>query len=526
MTRARTIGVDLGTTNSVVATIDDDGVARILTSDLGDTTVPSIVSYRPDADGVVRPVVGVLARQAALDHPADTVYGTKRLIGRRFEDAQVQSLARTLPYEVAPAPNGDAHVRAQGVTLSPQEIAAEVLNELKLTAERFFGAAIGDAIVTVPAYFDNQQRAATKDAAAIAGLDVRRLLNEPTAAALGFGAHQGENRRLAVCDLGGGTFDVSVVNVEDGVFEVISTHGDNYLGGDDFDRVIIETLVDDIRTNHGVDLEGDAHALQRLKAAAQQAKHDLSDLESTELDLPGLGRGSGSAGHDYRRSLSRAELEDWCAPILSRLEDPCREALVRCGIGAGDVDGVVLVGGMTRMPAVQQRLAALFGRPPLKVPNPDEIVAIGAATQCAVLDGIIGGVVLLDVTSRAIGVSVADGRYQRVIPRNATIPTREHKIIATSEDGQRQLTFDVYEGESPDAGERRHIGRFVCDGLPDAPAGEVLVLLNFTVDVDGILRVSTTELTSGERPALRLVATAGLTRADVRRLTQLMTSTR
>jgi molecular chaperone DnaK len=510
----RTIGIDLGTTNSVVSTIDADGKPRILKNKQGDTVTPSMISLA----GAGAALVGAPAKRQAVTSPESTVFAVKRLIGRRFDDPEVQSLAVTLPYGVVPAPNGDAWVRIGGYHLSPPEVSAMVLAELRRIAEAHFGGEVGEAIITVPAYFDNQQRQATKDAAEIAGLKVRRLLNEPTAAALGYGAHRGANRRFAICDLGGGTFDVSIVNVEDGVFEVISTHGDAFLGGEDFDRKIIEHLVDEIRRDHDVDLFEDAQALQRLREAAEAAKHQLSATSDTEIDLRHLAELPSGRSVDFRRLITRAELEAWTQPILARLDPPCAECVARCGLSPRDIDAVILVGGMTRMPAVQRRIEAFFGVPPLKVVNPDEIVSVGAATQCAILDGTIDDVVLLDVTSRALGLDTG-GRYQQVIPRNATIPTREHKIVATTEDDQRELVIDVYEGESRNVADNRHLGRFVCSGLPPAPAGDVLVVVDFTVDVDGILRISATELGSGKQPDLRMTAAAGLTRGEVQRLT-------
>ncbi|HTM20598.1 MAG TPA: Hsp70 family protein [Kofleriaceae bacterium] len=515
----RSIGIDLGTSNSCVATIDADGVPRIITNVQGETTTPSMVSVI-DKNGARRPVIGTPAKRRAVTNPEATVYAVKRLMGRRFDDSSVQRFSRTLPYPVVAAPNGDAWVLLGDELMAPEQVSALILAELRRVAEGFFGGEVGEAIITVPAYFDNQQRQATKDAAEIAGLRVRRLLNEPTAAAIGYGAHRGANQRFAVCDLGGGTFDVSIVNVEDGVFEVISTHGDAFLGGDDFDRVLIETLVADVRERWNVDAGGDAQALQRLKGEAQLAKHGLSQAREITVRLPFLSELPGGGRLDYERTIKRDELEAWCTPILDRLVAPCREAIARCGLQPGDIDSVILVGGMTRMPAVQRKIASIFGRQPLKVVNPDEIVSVGAATQCALLDGTLEGVVLLDVTSRAIGLHVDGGRYQEVIPRNATIPTREHKIIATTRDGQRELAFDLYEGESPDPHENRHLGRYACVGLPEAGAGEVLILVELTVDVDGLLRVSATELGSEARPELRLVATAGLTRADVRTLSR------
>jgi molecular chaperone DnaK len=513
----RTIGIDLGTTNSVVATIDRDGVPRILTSEAGETTTPSMVSVVDDR-GHLRLAVGAEARELASVNPQDTIFAVKRLIGRRFDEPDVRRLSVALPYRINSAPNGDAWVSARGTTMSPPEVSALILRHMRAVAEEFFGEPVGEAIITVPAYFDNQQRQATKDAAEIAGLKVRRLLNEPTAAALGYGAHLGENRRIAVCDLGGGTFDVSIVNVESGVFEVISTHGDAFLGGDDFDRTIVGQLVGEVWAEYGIDLGTDAAALHMLKTEAQAAKHALTNLDNVTVELRSLGLLPSGKPFDFRRAITRRELESWTEPLANRLEPPCLEALAHCGLNASDVDAVILVGGMTRMPAVQRRLAQIFGRQPLKVENPEEIVAVGAAIQCAVLEGGIEGVVLLDVTSRPLMLSVDGGPCRPVIPRNATIPTREHRVITTTQDDQSELVFDVYEGESRVPSKNRHLGRFVCRQLPSAPAGEVVLLVEFTIDVDGILRVSTSELGSGARPQLHLIATAGLTRADVERL--------
>jgi molecular chaperone DnaK len=522
----RIVGIDLGTTNSAVATIDLDGTPRIITGALGGTTTPSMVAFierlgeGPGEDSNPHVAVGEEAQALALSHPAETVFGVKRLLGRRFDDPEVQRLAATLPYEVVAAPNGDAWISVHGMAVSPQELAALVLSHMRGLAEGFFGGEVRDAIITVPAYFDNQQRQATKDAAEIAGLRVRRLLNEPTAAALGHGAHLGESRRFAVCDFGGGTFDVSIVNVEDGVFEVISTHGDAFLGGDDIDRVIIENLVREVRGSHGIDLGSDSLALQKLKAASQRAKHELSQALTADIRLAGLTTMPSGRPLDYVRIMRRDELELWSAPTLKRLEAPCREALARCGLAARDIDQVILVGGMTRMPAVRRRLANVFGREPAPVANPDEIVAIGAAIQCAILDGLIEDVVLLDVTSRGLCLGVEGQPCQLVLPRNATIPSRDHRILATTQEGQRELPFDVYEGESAVAAENRHLARYVAGPLPPAPAGDVLILVEFTVDVDGILRVAALELGSSARVDLRLVASAGLTRADVERLSK------
>ncbi len=515
----RSIGIDLGTTNSCVATLNGGGKPTIIGNKFGESTTPSTVSFRsaPGSEGE-GPLVGAPAVRRAITNPAETLYGVKRLIGRRYDDASVQTLAETLPYEVVSAANGDAWVEVLGAEISPPEISSLVLRELHDIAEAHFEDSIHEAIITVPAHFDNAERRATADAAEIAGLKVRRLLNEPTAAALGYGAHHGKDQRLAVCDLGGGTFDVSIVNVENGVVEVISSQGDLFLGGDDVDRAIVQEVLKELRDEHGLDLADDAQALQRLKSDVVQAKHTLSEARSASLELLHLGELKSGKFLDYRRTIDRAELNAWIAPVLSRLDAPCMEAAARCGLAPKDVDAIILVGGMTRMPAIQNRIASIFERPALKVVNPDEIVSIGAATQCAILDGLVEDVVLLDVTSQALGLLSEDGQYQQVIPCNATIPTREHRIVATNKDNQREIYFEVYEGGSDTPAANRQLGRFVCRDLPDAPAGEVMLLVEFTVDVDGILHVATSELGSGEPRELRLMATAGLTRAEVKQL--------
>ncbi len=512
----RCIGIDLGTSNSCVATIDESGRPRILPNRMEENTTPSVVSFAQGPEHQIESIVGAAAIRRSIQYPKETLYGVKRLIGRRLDDPEVQALASTLPFKIVSAPNGDAWVEIHGMALSPQEVSATILTDLCSVAEEHYGAPVEEAILTVPAHFDNAQRKATADAAAIAGLKVRRILNEPTAAALGYGAHRGSDQRLAVCDLGGGTFDVSIVNVEDGIIEVISSQGDLFLGGDDVDRMIIKHLLTEIYDFYGVDVSDDPVGLQRLKVAVIAAKHTLSEARSASIELLHLGMQSSGKALDYRRTIERAELNTWVAPIIARIEAPCLEAVARCGISPRDVDAIVLVGGMTRMPSIQNQIASIFGRPPLKVVNPDEIVAIGAATQCAILDGRIDGAVLLDVTSRALGLLSDDGEYQQVIPRNATIPTREHRIIATSKDDQGELYFEVYEGETGNPRVNRQLGRFVCRDLPEAKAGEVMILVEFTVDVDGILRVSTSELGTGSPQELRVIATAGLTRSELK----------
>jgi molecular chaperone DnaK len=514
----RAVGIDLGTTNSAVAVLDDDGVARILTTTEGGTTLPSMVGF--DDDG--RTIVGEAAMARATVRPAEVLFGAKRLLGRRADEVEVRKLSRFLPYDLVAAPNGDAWMVAGERTLSPEEVSAMILLELRGMAERFLGAPVTEAVITVPAWFDAAQRHATKNAAAIAGLRVRRLLNEPTAAALGHGAHRGQNRRFAVCDLGGGTFDVAIVDVEGGVFEVLATAGDSFLGGDDIDRVVVEQLVREMKTKGGTDVSSDAAALVRMRAAAQLAKHDLSSSLVADVALPRLAQMPSGKSIDLVRPIRRDELELWSAPTLARLDAPCREALMRAGRAAGEIEEVLLVGGMTRMPAVRRALAAIFGKEPRVIPNPDEVVAVGAAVEVARLEGRIEGVLLLDVTARGLSLTVGHGNCDLMIAPSAVIPTREHRVIATRKDGQRELEFDLWEGESTSPAENRHLARYAVSGLPSAPAGEVLVMVEVTIDADGAARVAAMELISGERPELRLIGGSGLPKTEVTRLAEAM----
>jgi molecular chaperone DnaK len=512
---SRSIGIDLGTSNSCVASLDASGQPRIIENRQGARTTPSVVSFAQSG----KILVGAPARRQLLTSPRETVFAVKRLIGRRWDDPEILRLARTLPYAVVAAENGDAWVEAAGQKRSPQEIASYVLDAVRQVAQEQLGGGIDEAIITVPAHFDAAQRQATKDAAEIAGLRVRRLLNEPTAAALGYGVHKGAPARVAVCDLGGGTFDVSILNADGGVFEVIATHGDILLGGEDIDRRIVERLAEDVRVRHGLEVLSDPTLLGRLREEAERVKHALSEMADARVEIPYLSMVRGKQ-LDYVRPITRAELEGWVADILDRLEAPCRGALEQAGLAERDIDQVLLVGGMTRMPAVGRKLEAVFGRKPARSAHPDEAVAIGAATQCAILDGLVTGVVLLDVTSRAIGVHAGGGRFAPVIPKNATVPTRESRVIATTSDGQRELSVEVFEGEHVDVRANRPLGTFTLSGLPEGPAGEVMAMVDFTVDVDGILSISGRELSTGVRTEVRLATACGLSRREVRRLAQ------
>lgn len=514
----RAIGIDLGTSNSVVAVIDADGAPRILTTDEGSTMLPSLVWFSPDG-----PVVGEAARPG-LDHSPDiTIFGAKRLLGRRFDHPEIGRLARILPYQLTEAPNGDTWIQlSAGRAVSPEEVCALVLRELRRTGELHYGEPVTRAVITIPAWYDAAQRQATKDAALIAGLTVTRLLSEPTAAALGHGAHRGNDRKYLVCDLGGGTFDCAAVDVSAGIFEVLATTGDAFLGGDDVDRAVVENLVRDVRQQHGMDISTDAIAIERLRLAAQRAKHELSGMSAAEVHVPELVQLPSGRGVEYAKTVRRDELELWAAPLVRRLEQPIREAVKRAGRNRDDEQEVLLVGGMTRMPAVRREIARVVGREPRVIENPEEVVAVGAALEVARLDGTIEGVLLIDVAARGISVSIHNGECEPVIAQSAVVPTREHRVFQTHTDDQAKIEFDLWEGEAPEPARNRHLGRYAVVDLPDAPAGDVLVLLELTLDTDGTVRLSATELISGDRLQLEQLFHAGLTRAEVQRLQRQM----
>src|SRR5262245_12062286 len=455
----RVIGIDLGTTNSCVAVLEG-GEPTVIHNQEGGRTTPSMVSWNADGDVVV----GAASKRQMVTNPQRTVFGVKRLIGRKANDRDVHSLASRLPYAVVPAKNGDAWVDVAGTQRSPQEISAHVLAKMKRVAEDYIGEQVREAVVTVPAYFDDVQRQATKDAGLIAGLTVRAILNEPTAAALAYGIQHQHNQRLAVFDIGGGTFDISILAIENGVFEVLATHGDTALGGDDFDRVIIDLLADQFKTEHGLDLRQDSVALQRLKEAAERAKIELSSAMATDVNLPFIAAGAAGPLH-LIRELERGQLERAVKPLLDRLEAPCIKALANAHCNPSDIDQVLLVGGMTRMPAVQERAVKIFGKPASKGVNPDEIVAMGAAVHSGIMGGELQEVVLLDVTPHDMGVKVAGDRMSVVIQANTSIPTRAKKIFATTEDNQGFVAIEVFQGAHETASRNRRLGRFVLGDL-------------------------------------------------------------
>ncbi|HEX7843243.1 MAG TPA: molecular chaperone DnaK [Kofleriaceae bacterium] len=510
----RVIGIDLGTTNSCVAVLEG-GEPTVIHNQEGGRTTPSMVSWNADGDVVV----GAASKRQMVTNPQRTVFGAKRLIGRKLHDREVQSLLARLPYKVVPAKNGDAWVEVAGTPRSPQEISAHVLAKMKRVAEDYLGEPVFEAVVTVPAYFDDVQRQATKDAGAIAGLTVRAILNEPTAAALAYGAQHQHNQRLAVFDLGGGTFDISILAIENGVFEVLSTHGDTALGGDDFDRVIIDLLADEFQAEHGINLRDDSVALQRLKEAAERAKIELSSAMTTDVNLPFIAAGANGPVH-LMRELERGQLERACRHLVDRLDAPCQRALADAHCTPADIDQVLLVGGMSRMPAVQERAVQIFGKPASRGVNPDEIVAMGAAVHSGIMGGELQEVVLLDVTPHDMGVKVAGDRMSVVITANTSIPTRAKKIFATTEDNQTYVAIEIYQGEHELASRNRRLGRFILGDLRPAPRGVTKVEVSFTMDADGILEVTAAEVGTGRAASVQIEASSGLTAEEIQRLGQ------
>jgi molecular chaperone DnaK len=508
----RVIGIDLGTTNSCVSVLEG-GEPTVIHNQEGGRTTPSMVSWNADGDVVV----GAASKRQMVTNPQRSVFGVKRLIGRKMHDREVQSLVARLPYTVVPAKNGDAWVDIAGTPRSPQEISAHVLAKMKRVAEDYLGEEVEEAVVTVPAYFDDVQRQATKDAGAIAGLTVRAILNEPTAAALAYGAQHQHNQRLAVFDLGGGTFDISILAIENGVFEVLATHGDTSLGGDDFDRVIIDLLADEFMTEHSINLRNDSVALQRLKEAAERAKIELSSAMTTDVNLPFIAAGPAGPVH-LMRELERGQLERACRQLVDRLDAPCHKCLADAHCTPADIDQVLLVGGMTRMPAVQERAVQIFGKPASKGVNPDEIVAMGAAVHSGIMGGELQEVVLLDVTPHNMGVKVAGDRMSVVIFANTSIPTRAKKIFATTEDNQTYVAIEIYQGEHELASRNRRLGRFILGDLRPAPRGQTKVEVSFTMDADGILEITAAEIGTGRAASVQIEASSGLTAEEIQRL--------
>ncbi len=507
------IGIDLGTTNSVVAVMEGTNVA-VITNSEGSRITPSVVALAKNGEILV----GQIAKRQAITNPKNTIFAVKRLIGRRYNDPEVEKARKVLPYEVIEAPNGDAWVKLGDQPKSPQEISAMVLMKMKQTAEDYLGEKVVNAVITVPAYFNDAQRQATKDAGKIAGLNVLRIINEPTAAALAYGVDKKGDKLIAVFDLGGGTFDISILELsEGGVFEVKATNGDTYLGGEDFDMRIVEWLVDEFKKDQGLDLRNDVMALQRLKEAAEKAKIELSSSVETEINIPFITADASGPKH-LNMKLTRAKLEQLCSDLLERLVEPCQKALQDAGVSASQIDEVILVGGMTRMPAVQRKVQEIFGKDPAKNVNPDEAVAIGAAIQGGVLTGEVKDILLLDVTPLSLGIETYGGVMSVLIPRNTTIPVRKSQIYTTAADNQTSVEIKVYQGERPMAADNKLLGRFELVGIPPAPRGVPQIEVTFDIDANGILEVSAVDKATNKAQSIKITAKSGLTEEEIQRM--------
>ena len=508
----KVIGIDLGTTNSCVA-IMEGGEPKVLTNAEGGRTTPSVVAFTDKGERLV----GMLAKRQAVTNPENTIFAVKRLIGRKFNDPEVQKSREIMPYKIVEGPNGDAYVEVQGKKYSPAEISAMILTKMKQTAEDYLGEEVKEAVITVPAYFNDSQRQATKDAGRIAGLDVLRIINEPTAAALAYGLDKKKEEKVAVFDLGGGTFDISILEIGEGVFEVKSTNGDTFLGGEDFDLRIVDWLAEEFKKETGIDLKQDRMALQRLKEAAEKAKCELSTTQETEINLPFITADASGPKHLVKK-LTRAKLEALVADLIDRLVPPCETALKDAGLTKADIDEVILVGGMTRMPKVQEKVKEIFGKEPHKGVNPDEVVAIGAAIQGAVLKGEVKDVLLLDVTPLSLGIETMGGVMTKLIEKNTTIPARKSQIFTTAADNQNAVTIHVLQGEREMAADNKSIGRFELVGIPPAPRGVPQIEVTFDIDANGILNVSAKDLATGKEQSIRIQASSGLSEEEIKRM--------
>ncbi len=508
----KVIGIDLGTTNSCVAVMDGK-TAKVIENAEGARTTPSIVAMTDDGERLV----GVAAKRQAVTNPERTFFAVKRLIGRRYEDPMVEKDKHLVPYKIAKASNGDAWVEADGKPYSPSQISAFTLGKMKETAEAFLGQTVTQAVITVPAYFNDAQRQATKDAGKIAGLEVLRIINEPTAAALAYGLDKRTAGTIAVYDLGGGTFDVSILEIGDGVFEVKSTNGDTFLGGEDFDMRLVGYLADEFKKESGIDLRNDKLALQRLKEAAEKAKIELSSATQTEINLPFITMDATGPKH-LNIKLTRAKFEALVDDLIQRTVEPCKAALKDAGLSAGQIDEVVLVGGMTRMPKVQEIVKQFFGREPHKGVNPDEVVAIGAAIQGGVLQGDVKDVLLLDVTPLSLGIETLGGVFTRLIDRNTTIPTKKSQVFSTAEDSQTAVTIRVFQGEREMAADNKMLGQFDLVGIPPAPRGVPQIEVAFDIDANGIVNVHAKDKGTGKEQQIRIQASGGLSDADIEKM--------
>ena len=508
----KVIGIDLGTTNSCVAVMSG-GDPVVIANAEGARTTPSVVAITDKGERLV----GQIAKRQAITNPENTIFSVKRLMGRKFNSKQVQEALKRLPYKVVEADNGDAHVELRGKRYSPPEISAMILQKMRQTAEDYLGEKVTEAVITVPAYFDDSQRQATKDAGQIAGLNVLRIINEPTAASLAYGLDKKKDERISVYDLGGGTFDVSVLEIGEGVFEVKSTNGDTYLGGDDFDLRVMDWLVDEFRKDQGIDLRKDRMALQRLKESAERAKIELSSAQETEINLPFITADASGPKHMVIK-LTRSRLEQLVDDLIQRTVEPCRKALGDAGVSARDINEVVLVGGMTRMPKVIQVVKDFFGKEPHRGVNPDEVVAIGAGIQGGVLKGDVKDVLLLDVTPLSLGIETLGGVFTKLIERNTTVPTKKSQVFSTAADNQTAVTIRVFQGEREMANDNKLLGQFDLVGIPAAPRGMPQIEVAFDIDANGIVHVSAKDLATQKEQSIKITASSGLSKDEVEKL--------
>lgn len=507
------IGIDLGTTNSAVAVMEGK-VPKIIENAEGSRTTPSIVAFTKDGERLV----GIPAKRQAVVNPENTLFATKRLIGRRFDDPEVKRDVKQVPYKIVKHSNGDAWLEARGKQYSPSQIGGFVLNKMKETAEAYLGKPVKNAVVTVPAYFNDPQRQATKDAGAIVGLSVARVVNEPTAAALAYGLDKADQSKVvAVFDLGGGTFDISILDIDNGVFEVKSTNGDTHLGGEDFDNSLVNYILDNFKKQSGIDLSKDRMAIQRIKEAAEKAKIELSSTVTTEINLPFITADATGPKH-INLKFTRSQLEKLVDPLIKRTIEPCKKALKDAGLSTSDISEVILVGGMSRMPKVVETVKSLFGRDPSKSVNPDEAVAIGAAIQGAVLSGEVKDVLLLDVTPLSLGIETLGGVFTRLIPRNTTIPTKKSQVFSTAADGQTSVEIRVFQGERELVRDNKLIGNFTLSGIPPAPKGVPQIEVTFDIDADGIINVSAKDKASGKDNSITVAGSSGLTDSEIEKM--------